>query len=697
MSRFVLANQAIATKRRVYFDLRDATDGITPETGEAAGQPEISTNGGAFTDTGIGTLTHIGNGRYFADPTQAAVATAGDVIETRFKSANTAESPGDTLQIVAFDPDDIVRLGLTALPAAAAEAAGGLYTRGTGAGQINQPANGRIDTNVVAMAAAVITAAAIATDAIGAAKFAQGAADKVWDTAARILTANTNFNDPAVAAIADAVWDEPVAGHVGAGSFGKTDADILADTNELQGDDVPGLIAALNDPTVAAIADGVWDEPVAGHVGAGSFGKTDADILADTNELQTDNIPSLISGLNDPTAAVIADAVWDEAVAGHVSAGTFGKTDADILADTNELQGDDIPTLIAALNDLSAADVNAQADLALSDIHLDHLLAVDYDPASIPGVATALLNELIESNAGVSRYTAAALFQAPTGGSAPTVGQIADAVWDEAVGGHVGAGTFGKTDADTLADTNELQADDVPTLIAALNDPTAAVIADAVWDEATAGHVAAGSFGKTDADTLADTNELQGDDVPGLIAALNDPTVAAIADGVWDENVVAAHGAASAAGLLLRALGAVISARANNATLNALLGVADTAGTDVPEQVWAEGTRSLTDKAGFSLAADFRVKKNVALANFMFLMVDTSDHVTPLTGLTVSGFRSLDGAAFAATATATATEISNGWYKINLAAGDLNADTVALRFTAATADDTNILVVTQTE
>ena len=63
-------------------------------------------------------------------------------------------------------------------------------------------------------------------------------------------------------------------------------------------------------------------------------------IVADTNELQTDDVPGLIAALNDPTSASIADAVWDEAVAGHVSAGTFGKTDADILADTNELQGD---------------------------------------------------------------------------------------------------------------------------------------------------------------------------------------------------------------------------------------------------------------------------------------------------------------------------------------------------------------------
>lgn len=61
--------------------------------------------------------------------------------------------------------------------------------------------------------------------------------------------------------------------------------------------------------------------------------------------------------------------------------------------------------------------INAACDTALADIHLDHLLAADYDPASKPGVATALLNELIESDNGVSRFTANALEQAPTGGS----------------------------------------------------------------------------------------------------------------------------------------------------------------------------------------------------------------------------------------------------------------------------------------
>ena len=52
---------------------------------------------------------------------------------------------------------------------------------------------------------------------------------------------------------------------------------------------------------------------------------------------------------------------------------------------------------------------------ALDEIHLDHLLAADYDPASKPGVATALLNELVENDSGVSRFTENALEQAPSG------------------------------------------------------------------------------------------------------------------------------------------------------------------------------------------------------------------------------------------------------------------------------------------
>lgn len=115
-------------------------------------------------------------------------------------------------------------------------------------------------------------------------------------------------------------------------------------------------------------------------------------------------LDSGLAGLNDPTAAAIADAVWDEAATGHTDAGKAGEqlwTDVDailtdtsttlqgditaILADTNELQVDDYPTTLATLattaelnkvpksdgstswNATALAAINAQADLAFTD------------------------------------------------------------------------------------------------------------------------------------------------------------------------------------------------------------------------------------------------------------------------------------------------------------------------------------------
>jgi hypothetical protein len=145
--RLVKANQATAARRRVYFDIRQI-DGITPATGESGGQPQISTNGGAFTSTGIATLTAIGNGRYYADASQAAVATAGDIIETRYKGTNTAECPGDTLQVVAFDPDDADALGLSRLDAA-------ISSRSTYAGGAVASVTGNVGGNVAGSVASV--------------------------------------------------------------------------------------------------------------------------------------------------------------------------------------------------------------------------------------------------------------------------------------------------------------------------------------------------------------------------------------------------------------------------------------------------------------------------------------------------------------------------------------------------------------
>jgi hypothetical protein len=76
-----------------------------------------------------------------------AVSNARSVIVTVSGATGAAQVDAE-IQLPAVDFQDTVRMGLTALPNAAAEASGGLYTRGTGAGQINQDANGRIDANV---------------------------------------------------------------------------------------------------------------------------------------------------------------------------------------------------------------------------------------------------------------------------------------------------------------------------------------------------------------------------------------------------------------------------------------------------------------------------------------------------------------------------------------------------------------------
>jgi hypothetical protein len=138
-------SEGTAARRRAWLYLVDATDGITAETGEAAGQPQISKNLAAWANTSA-TLTAVGNGTYYVELTAAELDTLGQV-SVRYKSAATAEF-SVTSNVVAMNIHDTVRAGLTALPNAAAEAAGGLYTRGTGAGQINQPANGLVDVNV---------------------------------------------------------------------------------------------------------------------------------------------------------------------------------------------------------------------------------------------------------------------------------------------------------------------------------------------------------------------------------------------------------------------------------------------------------------------------------------------------------------------------------------------------------------------
>lgn len=237
---------------------------------------------------------------------------------------------------------------------------------------------------------------------------------------------------PTAAAVADAVLDEALSGHTTAGTLGKALADVEADTNELQSDDVPGLIAAL-DTVVDRVETDTQDlQTQIGTAGAGltDLGGMSTAMKAEVNaEADTALADYGANTTTPPTAAAIADQVWDEAKAGHVGAGSFGE----------EVQ--------------------------------NHALSSELpsEPPTAAAIADAVWDEAIAGHAG-SGSTGEAL----TNANAPTAAAVADAVWEEAIGDH--SSTSGST-AEAVSNASA---------------PTAAAVADAVWTEAIADHSGTG-------------------------------------------------------------------------------------------------------------------------------------------------------------------------------------------------------------
>ena len=89
----------------------------------------------------------------------------------------------------------------------------------------------------------------------------------------------------------------------------------------------------------------------------------------------------------------------------------------------------------------------------------------------------------------------------------------------------------------------------------------------------------------------------------------------------------------------------------------------------------------------------FGVPKNVALSNFSFLMVLSSDHVTPATSKVITAQISQDGGAFASCSNAV-SEVANGVYKINLTQAEMNADVIVLKFTNDDCDQRTVTILT---
>lgn len=99
------------------------------------------------------------------------------------------------------------------------------------------------------------------------------------------------------------------------------------------------------------------------------------------------------------------------------------------------------------------------------------------------------------------------------------------------------------------------------------------------------------------------------------------------------------------------------------------------------------GLNTLLSKAGRGF------KKGVAVDHFHFLMLDASDHLTPLEGLTVAGETARDAGAWTPLA-ASILDLGRGLYYTTFTAAEMDGRAVTLRFTAAGADPRMVTIVT---
>lgn len=123
-----------STQAALLFLLVSATDHITPATGLTP-TVTIRKSGGSFASP-TGAVTEIANGWYQVAGNATDSATLGP-LALHVASSGSNDPCDDMFYVVAYDPHDAVRQGLTALPNAAAGASGGL--------PLSVDASGRVD------------------------------------------------------------------------------------------------------------------------------------------------------------------------------------------------------------------------------------------------------------------------------------------------------------------------------------------------------------------------------------------------------------------------------------------------------------------------------------------------------------------------------------------------------------------------
>lgn len=297
------------TAQPLLFLMLDSGDHVTGKTGLSP-TVTISKNGGSFASP-AGAVTEIANGWYAVAGNATDSATLGPLL--LHATGAGADPCDDRFDVVAFDPQSATSLGLSNLDAAiTSRLASGSYTAPDNssitaikAKTDNLPAAPASTTNITA---GTITTVTNLTNA-------PTSGDLTATMKASVTTAVPTSSD-----IATAVW---AAGTRTLTSFGTLVSDVWSYATRLLTAGTNIVLAkgtgitGFNDPTAAANASAVRSEITT------ELSRID---VAVSTRLATAGYTA------PPSAATVADAVLDEAVSDHTTAGTTGAQLASIYA-----------------------------------------------------------------------------------------------------------------------------------------------------------------------------------------------------------------------------------------------------------------------------------------------------------------------------------------------------------------------------
>lgn len=388
-----------AVLRRIPVYLVDIDDGFTPETGVTSPTIEVSENGAAQV-AGGGVFAEIGDGMYYYQTTAAEINTVGFLNVRIVKSGVTREFQAIVEVKDLFSTNNVAqirhRLGLTgtkvapgvtdipSLPGALengrsqAGAATTITLQFTGSSGLDDFYNGSIIQIIGGVGEGQ---ARLITDYVGSTLVAT--VDSAW------VTNPTNSSDYQILAfspasgVADWTSGEKDQIRHRIGIDGAKTAPAAASIPSLpaiveQGQAQAGAATTItlrsgasasndffNDLTVQIIdGTGIGQARlITDYVGSTKVATVDTAWITNpdsTSDYQL--VPGLSAGGGGgPSAAVIADAVWDEADADHVGADTFGKLLNDVEDDTGVMRPD-VAAILVDTADIQPRVVNIETD-----------------------------------------------------------------------------------------------------------------------------------------------------------------------------------------------------------------------------------------------------------------------------------------------------------------------------------------------